>query len=142
MTKYCCDQARDELWLMMGAGATAGITGGISPIGAISFQTNLAIIQGMVITRIAQIYDLNSIPASGAGAIATAITAIGGGQLLFNLCSMITGFIPGMGSVVQPVIGAAAVKVLGEVAITYFEHKYPHKIYSKISSRRGEAFGK
>ena len=38
MNKYCCEQARDELWLMMGAGATAGLTGGISTLGAIALQ--------------------------------------------------------------------------------------------------------
>ena len=28
MPKYCRDQARDELWLMMGGGAAIGIAGG------------------------------------------------------------------------------------------------------------------
>ena len=134
MTKYCCEQARDELWLMMGAGATAGVAGGISPIAALTFQSSLAGVQGVVITRIAQIYDVNWIPASGAGAIAAAIIGMGGGQFLFTMGSIITGFIPGLGSVVQPVMGAAAVKALGEVAITYFENMYPHKIHSPKTS--------
>jgi uncharacterized protein (DUF697 family) len=130
MKKYCRDQARDELWLMMGAGATAGLTGGISPLGAIAFQTSLAGVQYAVVTRIAQIYDVNLIPASGAGAMAAAIIGVGGGQFLFNMGSIIAGLIPGIGSVIQPAIVAAAVKALGEVAITYFENKYPHKIYN------------
>lgn len=134
MNKYCRDQARDELWLMMGAGATAGITGGISPLGAIAFQTSLAGVQYAVVTRIAQIYDVNLIPASGAGAMAAAIIGAGGGQFLFNMGSIIAGLIPGIGSVVQPAMGAAAVKALGEVATTYFENKYPHKIYNPITT--------
>ncbi|BAZ87484.1 hypothetical protein [Dolichospermum compactum] len=130
MNKYCRDQARDELWLMMGAGATAGVAGGISPIVALTFQTTLAGVQGVVITRIAQIYDMSLIPASGAGAMAAAIIGVGGGQFLFNIGSIVAGLIPGIGSVVQPAMGAAAVKALGEVAITYFENMYPNKIYS------------
>jgi uncharacterized protein (DUF697 family) len=130
MTKYCREQARDELWLMMGAGATAGVAGGISPIVALTFQTTLAGVQGVVITRIAQIYDMNLIPASGAGAMAAAIIGVGGGQFLFNIGSIVAGLIPGIGSVVQPAMGAAAVKALGEVAITYFENMYPNKIYN------------
>lgn len=135
MTKYCRDQARDELWLMMGAGATAGVAGGVSIIGALTFQTSLASVQGVVVTRIAQIYDVNWIPASGAGAIAAAIIGMGGGQFLFRMGSMIAGFIPGLGLVVQPAMGTAAVKALGEVAITYFENMYPHKIYSPKTSQ-------
>lgn len=130
MTKYCRDQARDELWLMMGAGATAGVAGGVSIVGALTFQTGLASVQAVVITRIAQVYDINLIPASGAGATAAAIIAMGGGQLLFRMGSLIAGCIPGIGLVVQPAIGAAAVKALGEVAINYFENMYPNKIYS------------
>jgi uncharacterized protein (DUF697 family) len=136
MIKYCREQARDELWLMMGAGATAGIAGGISPIAAIAFQTSLASVQGVVVTRIAQIYGVNLIPASGAGAMAAAIIGMGGGQFLFRMGSIIAGFMPGIGLVVQPVMGATTVKALGEVAITYFEHKYPHKVYSPKTSQR------
>jgi hypothetical protein len=43
--------------------------------------------------------------------------------------SIIARFIPGLGLVVQPVMGATTVKVFGEVAITYFENMYPHKVY-------------
>ncbi|MBE9209010.1 hypothetical protein IQ244_21200 [Nostoc sp. LEGE 06077] len=131
MNKYCRDQARDELWLMMGAGATAGIASGVSIIGAFTFQASLAGVQAAVVTRIAQVYDVNLIPASGAGATAAAIIAMGGGQFLFEMGGMIAGLIPGIGQVVQPAIGATAVKVLGEVAITYFENMYPNKIYSQ-----------
>lgn len=131
MNKYCRDQARDELWLMMGAGATVGVAGGVSIISAVSFQTGLAAVQAAVVTRIAQVYGVNLIPASGAGATAAAIIAMGGGQFLFEVSGIIAGLIPGVGQVVQPAIGAAAVKVLGEVAITYFENMYPNKIYSQ-----------
>lgn len=131
MPKYCRDQARDELWLMMGGGATAGVIAGVPAIGALTFHTSLAGVQAAVVTRIAQVYDLNSIPAGGAGAIAAAITAMGGGQLLFRIGGTIAGFFPGIGQVVQPAIGAVAVKALGEVAIAYFENMYPNKIYSQ-----------
>ncbi|MDD1438038.1 hypothetical protein MEN24_17105, partial [Dolichospermum sp. ST_sed10] len=117
-------------------GATAGIAGGISPMAAIAFQTSLASVQGVVVTRIAQIYGVNLIPASGAGAMAAAIIGMGGGQFLFRMGSIIAGFMPGLGLVVQPVMGATTVKVLGEVAITYFEHKYPHKVYRPKTSQR------
>lgn len=50
--------------------------------------------------------------------------------------SIIAGFIPGLGLVVQPAMGATTVKVLGEVAITYFENMYPHKVYSPKTSQR------
>ena len=92
MVKYCRDQARDELWLMMGGGAAVGVAG-------------------------------------GAGAVAGAIIAMGGGQLLFRMGGTIAGFIPGIGQIVQPTIGAGAVKAFGEAAIAYFENMYPDKIY-------------
>ncbi|MBD2498523.1 hypothetical protein [Nostoc sp. FACHB-280] len=131
MNKYCRDQARDELWLMMGAGAAAGIAGGTFMIGVVTFQAGLAGVQAAVVSRIAQVYGVNLIPASGAGATAAAIIAMGGGQFLFEMGGMIAGWVPGIGQVVQPVIGATAVKVFGEVAITYFENIYPNKIYSQ-----------
>ncbi|MBE9037779.1 hypothetical protein [aff. Roholtiella sp. LEGE 12411] len=131
MPKYCRDQARDELWLMMGGGVTAGVAGWVPVMGALTFQTGLAGVQATVVTRIAQVYDVDLIPAGGLGAIAAAIIAMGGGQLLFRIGGIIAGFIPGIGQVVQPAIGAAAVKVFGEVAIAYFENMYPNKIYNQ-----------
>ncbi|MDB9307012.1 MULTISPECIES: hypothetical protein [Cyanophyceae] len=129
MPKFCRDQAREELWLMMGGGAAAGMAGGVPFIGAIAFNTSLTAVQAAVVTRIASVYDVDLIPAGGAGAIAAAIIAMGGGQLLFRVGGGIVGFIPGIGQVVQPAIGASAVKAFGEAAIAYFEKKYPHKIY-------------
>ncbi|MBU7584040.1 MAG: hypothetical protein KAF91_14205 [Nostoc sp. TH1S01] len=131
MNKYCRDQARDELWLIMGAGAAAGIAGGTFMISAVTFQAGLAGVQAAVVTRIAQVYGVNLIPASGAGATAAAIITMGAGQYLFEMGGIIAGLIPGIGQVVQPAIGATAVKVLGEIAITYFENMYPNKIYSQ-----------
>lgn len=55
---------------------------------------------------------------------------MGGGQLLFRIGGGIAGFIPGIGQIVQPTIGAGAVKAFGEAAIAYFENMYPDKIYS------------
>jgi hypothetical protein len=49
--------------------------------------------------------------------------------------SIIARFIPGLGLVVQPAMGATTVKVLGKVAITYFENMYPHKVYSPKTSQ-------
>ncbi|MCC5661451.1 hypothetical protein LC608_31765 [Nostoc sp. XA010] len=129
MPKYCRDQARDELWLMMGGGAAVGVAGGVPVIGAFTFNAGLIAVQASVVTRIAQVYNVDLIPAGGAGAVAGAIIAMGGGQLLFRMGGTIAGFIPGIGQVVQPAIGAGAVKAFGEAAIAYFENMYPDKIY-------------
>lgn len=129
MIKYCRDQAREELWLMMGGGAAAGVAGGVPLIGALTFNAGLTAVQAAVVTRIAQVYNVDLIPAGGAGAVAGAIIAMGGGQLLFRMGGIIAGFIPGVGQVVQPAIGAGAVKAFGEAAIAYFENMYPDKIY-------------
>ncbi|MBD2214700.1 hypothetical protein H6G27_33355 [Nostoc linckia FACHB-104] len=131
MPKYCRDQAREELWLMMGGGAAAGVVGGVPVIGAIAFNAGLTAVQAAIVTRIAQVYGVDLIPAGGAGAIAGAIMAMGGGQLLFRIGGGIAGFIPGVGQVVQPAIGAAAVKAFGEAAIAYFENMYPDKFYGQ-----------
>ncbi len=129
MDKYCRDQARDELWLMMGGGAAAGFAGGVPLFGAAAFQASLTAVQFAVVTRIAQVYDFDMVPAGGAGAIAAAIIAMGGGQLLFRLGGGVAGVIPIVGSVIQPGIGAGAVKAFGEAAIAYFEKIHPDKIY-------------
>ncbi len=130
MIKYCRDQAREELWLMMGGGAAAGVAGGVPLIGALTFNAGLTAVQTAVVTRIAQVYNVDLMAAAGAGGIGGAITAMGGGQLLFRIGGGIAGFIPGVGQVVQPAIGAGAVKAFGEAAIAYFENMYPDKIYS------------
>jgi uncharacterized protein (DUF697 family) len=129
MTKYCRDQAREELWLMMGGGAAAGVAGGIPVVGAITFNISLTAVQAAVVTRIAQVYNVDLIPAGGAGAVAAAIMAMGGAQLLARVGGTIAGIIPIVGQFVQPAIGTGAVKAFGEVAITYFENMYPNKIY-------------
>lgn len=130
MPKYCRDQARDELLLMMGGGAAAGVAGGVPVLGAAIFNLSLTAVQAAVVTRIAQVYGVDLIPAGGAGAIAAAIIAMGGGQLLFRIGGGVVGMIPGIGQIVQPVIGASAVKAFGEAAIAYFENMHPNKIYS------------
>lgn len=129
MVKYCRDQARDELWLMMGGGAAVGGAGGIPVIGALAFNAGLTVVQAAVVNRIAQVYNVDLIAAGGAGGIAGAIIAMGGGQLLFRMVSIIAGFVPGIGQFVQPTIGVGAVKAFGEAAITYFENMHPDKIY-------------
>ncbi|MBC6433781.1 hypothetical protein FM036_25205 [Nostoc sp. HG1] len=129
MVKYCRDQARDELWLMMGGGAAAGGAGGIPVIGAFTFNTALTVVQAAVVNRIAQVYNVDLIAAGGAGGIAGAIIAMGGGQLLFRMGGIIAGFVPGIGQFVQPTIGVGAVKAFGEAAIAYFENMHPNKIY-------------
>jgi uncharacterized protein (DUF697 family) len=130
MPKYCRDQARQELFLMMGGGALTGVAGGIPVVGAATFNLSLTAVQVAVVTRIAQVYDVDIIAAGGAGALAGAIIAAGGGQLLARLGGTIAGFIPGVGGLVQPAIGAGAVKAFGEAAIAYFENMHPNKIYS------------
>lgn len=131
MLKYCRDQARDELWSMMGYGAATGLGGGIPGIGAITFNTGLTAVQAAIVYRIAQVYDEDLIPAGGAGAIAAIVVAMGGGTALARIGGTLAGFVPGIGSLVQPAIGAAAVKAFGEAAIAYFESRYPDKIYSQ-----------
>jgi uncharacterized protein (DUF697 family) len=130
MVQYCRDQARNELWLMMGGGVAAGAAGGVPFLGAVAFQTGLTAVQIAVVTRIAKVYDVDLIPAGGAGAIAGAIMAMGGSQLLFRLGGGVAGVIPIVGGLIQPGIGAGAVKAFGEAAIAYFEKMYPDKIYS------------
>ncbi len=129
MSKYCRDQAREELWLMMGGGVASGAAGAVPIFGAIAFQESLTVIQAAVVTRIAQVYKFDIVAAGGAGAIAAAVIAMGGGQLLFRIGGGIAGMIPGIGGLVQPAIGAGAVKAFGEAAIGYFESIYPNKIY-------------
>ncbi|MGI2907951.1 hypothetical protein [Tolypothrix sp. VBCCA 56010] len=130
MPKYCRDQAREELFLMMGGGAATGVAGAIPIVGAAAFNLSLTAVQAAVVTRIAQIYDVDIIAAGGAGALAGAIIAAGAGQLLARVGGTIAGFIPGVGGLVQPAIGAGAVKAFGEAAIAYFENIHPNKIYS------------
>ena len=59
--KYCCDQARDELLLMMGGGAATGVAGSIPIIGAGVFNASLTVVQAAVVTRIAQVYNVDII---------------------------------------------------------------------------------
>lgn len=131
MTTYCRDQAREELTLMMGGGALCGVAGGIPVVGAGVFNASLTAVQAAVVTRIAQVYDVDIIAAGGAGALAGAIIAAGGGQLLARVGGTLAGMIPGVGGLVQPAIGAGAVKAFGEATIAYFENLYPNKIYVK-----------
>lgn len=131
MPKYCRDQAREELFLMMGGGVATGVLGGIPVVGAAAFNLSLTAVQAAVVTHIAQIYDVDIIAAGGAGALAGAIIAAGTGQLLARVGGTIAGFIPGVGGLVQPAIGAGAVKAFGEAAIAYFENMHPNKIYYK-----------
>ncbi|MDV2995174.1 MAG: hypothetical protein N4J56_004828 [Chroococcidiopsis sp. SAG 2025] len=116
---------------MMGGGAAAGVAGSIPVIGVAAFQAGLTTVQFAVVIRIAQVYQVDLIPAGGAGAVAGVIMAMGGGQLLFRIGGGIAGVVPFVGGLVQPAIGAAAVKAFGEAAIVYFEQIYPNKIYSR-----------
>jgi uncharacterized protein (DUF697 family) len=114
---------------MMGGGAASGVAGAVPFFGAVAFQGTLTVIQAAVVTRIAQVYKFDLVAAGGAGAIAGAIIAAGGGQLLFRIGGGMAGMIPGIGGLVQPAIGAGAVKAFGEAAIAYFESIHPDKIY-------------
>ena len=95
---------------MMGGGAASGFAGAVPIFGAITFQGSLTVIQASVVTRIAQVYKFDIVAAGGAGVIAGAIIAMGGGQLLFRIGGGVAGMIPGIGGLVQPAIGAGAVK--------------------------------
>ncbi|MFL9458477.1 MULTISPECIES: hypothetical protein [Nostocales] len=130
MTKYCRDQAREELWLMMGGGLLTGVGSSVPFVGAFLFQGGLTVVQAIIVTRIAKIYNVNIVAAGGAGALAAAIMAMGGGQFFCRIGGRIAGFVPIVGQFVQPAIGAAAVKGFGEAAIIYFEKMHPNKIYN------------
>jgi hypothetical protein len=84
MYKYCRDQAREELWLMMGGGAASGVAGAVPIFGAIAFQGSLTVIQAAVVTRIAQVYKFDIVAAGGAGAIAPCSDSNGWRAIAFS----------------------------------------------------------
>ncbi|MFL9458489.1 MULTISPECIES: hypothetical protein [Nostocales] len=128
MTQYCRDRAREELSLMMGGGAATGVAGTIPVVGAVVFGTSFTVIQATVIYRIAQIYDVDI---TDMDIIDPGKWGPGSGAIMAAIVGTIAGFIPGVGVLVQPAVGAATVKAFGEAAIAYFENIYPNKIYVK-----------
>jgi len=130
MTKLCREQAREELILLAGGGAAAGVLT-ISPL----FTASMTLAEIAVVNRIARIYGVDLAAAGGASAAAGALMIGGGAELLSRISLEVAVRIPFISQVVKPVLGASTVWLTGEAAIAYFESRYPDKVYS---SNHGE----
>ena len=124
MPKYCRDKAREELTLLIGGGAAAGIV----PIPG-AFTAGTTVIQIAVVNRMARIYGFSVEAAGGAAAVAAAIMLVGGASTLGKVAGEAANFIPVVGWLAKPAIGAATTKAFGEAAIAYFENTSPSKFY-------------
>ncbi len=124
MVQYCRDKAREELMLLIGGGAASGVV----PVPG-AFTAGTTAIQILVVNRIARIYGFSVEAAGGAAAVAGAIMLAGGASTLGKVAGEAANFIPIIGWIAKPAIGAATTKAFGEAAITYFESRYPDKIY-------------
>lgn len=125
-SKYCRDKAREDLPKMIASGA---VSGAVPVPGA--FTAGTTVIQLYVVKRIAEIYGVNieEMP-GGIKAIATAIAALGIGSTVGKVAGEAASFIPVVGWLAKPAIGAATTKAFGEAAIAYFENIYPDKVYA------------
>ena len=130
-TRYCRDQARDELLLMLGGGAAAGLAGEIPVFGTEAYNIAMTAIQGLIVSRISTIYGMEILAAGGAGALAGTIMAAGGANLLLLAAFQVGNYLPiGVRQLVRPGVSAAAAWGFGEATIAYFETRYPNKIYA------------
>ncbi|MEA5577117.1 MAG: hypothetical protein ACK6A9_09035 [Dolichospermum sp.] len=123
--KYCRDKAREELPGMIGTGAASSAV----PVPG-AFTVGTTAVQLYVVKRIAEIYGVNveELP-GGVKAVVTAVMALGIGSTLGTLAGEAASFIPVVGWLAKPAIGAATTKAFGEATITYFEKIYPDKVY-------------
>ncbi|MCS6813212.1 MAG: hypothetical protein NZ772_06535 [Cyanobacteria bacterium] len=134
-TRYCRDQARDELLLMLGGGAAAGLAGEIPVFGTQAFNVSITAVQGLIVSRIAAIYGMEILAAGGAGALAGTIMAAGGANLLLLAAWQLGRYLPpGLRQIARPSVSAAAAWVFGEAAIAYFESRYPNRVYTQPAS--------
>jgi len=125
MSEYCRDKARQELTLMLAGGCAAGI----APIPG-AMTVGLTAVQTAVVYRIARIYDYQVEAAGGVAALVAAIIARSGATFLVGRAAgEVANFIPLVGWVVKPAIGAGATKAFGEATIAFFESLSPNKIY-------------
>jgi uncharacterized protein (DUF697 family) len=129
MTKLCRDQAREELPLLVGGGAAAGVM----PI-PFFFTAGITLAQIAVVNRIARIYGADGAPAGGGAALAGAVMIAGGADLLSKIAGEVAGWVPFVERVIKPALGAGATWAFGEAAIAYFENLYPNQIYSSTTS--------
>jgi uncharacterized protein (DUF697 family) len=133
--KYCRDQARDELLLMLGSGAAAGLAGELPVFGTEAYNVAITAVQGLIVSRIATIYGMELIAAGGAGALAGTIMAAGGANLLLLAAWQLGSYLPlGFRQIARPGVSALAAWAFGEAAIAYFESRHPNQIYSTQSS--------
>lgn len=134
-TRYCRDQARDELLLMLGGGAAAGLAGEIPVFGTEAFNVSITAVQGLIVSRIAAIYGMEILAAGGAGALAGTIMAIGGANLLLLAAWQLGRYLPpGLRQIARPGVSAVAAWAFGEAAIAYFESRYPNRVYTPPAS--------
>jgi len=142
MTKYCRDQAREELILMLGGGAAAGLAGEIPVIGARAFSVAVSAVQVAIVARIASIYGVNLLAAGGAGALAGTIMAVGGANFVLMVAEQFAGLLPpGFRQVARPTLGAGSALAFGVAAIAYFETAYPNQIFGEASSSPASELG-
>lgn len=126
MSKLCRDQAKDELPLLAGGGAAAGVI----PIPFL-FTAGITLAQIAVVNRIARIYSADGVPAGSGAALAGAVMIAGGADLLSKIAGELSGLIPFAGRLVKPALGASATWAFGEAAIAYFENLYPNRLYGE-----------
>ncbi len=132
--RYCRDQAHDELLLMLGGGAAAGLAGEIPVFGTEAFNVAITAMQGLIVSRIATIYGMDVIPAGGAGALAGTIMAAGGANLLLLAAWQLGSYLPpGLRQIARPSVSVLAAWAFGEAAIAYFENRYPNRIYTSAT---------
>ncbi|MEP0792369.1 MULTISPECIES: hypothetical protein [Cyanophyceae] len=125
VSKLCRDQAREELILIMGAGAAAGVID--IPF---LFAAGMTFAEIAVVNRIARIYDVDVVAAGGASALAGAVMVGGGADALYKIAVEVSSNIPLISKLIKPALGAGAIWSFGEAAIAYFETQYPSKLYS------------
>ncbi|OKH22865.1 hypothetical protein [Chroogloeocystis siderophila] len=123
--KYCRDKAREDLPKMIASGAVSGTV----PVPG-AFTAGTTVVQLYVVKRLAEIYGVNVEEMSGGiKAIATAITALGIGSTVGKVAGEVASFVPVVGWLAKPAIGAATTKAFGEATIAYFENIYPDRVY-------------
>lgn len=123
--KYSRDKAREDLPRMIATGAASSAV----PIPG-AFTAGTTVVQLYVVKRIAEIYGVKveELP-GGVKAIVTAVTALGIGSTVGKVAGEAASFIPVVGWLAKPAIGAATTKAFGEATIAYFENIYPDRVY-------------
>jgi uncharacterized protein (DUF697 family) len=123
--KYCRDKAKEELPKMIGIGAASSAV----PLPG-AFTVGTTAVQLYLVKTIAEIYGVNieELP-DGVKGVVAAILALGIGSTVGKIAGEAASFIPIIGWMAKPAIGAATTKLFGESTIKYFESIYPDKVY-------------